>query len=671
MTRTSRKILCLLFVLLTALSSASPALAAEVRYMPDVTPEMSDASYWSALRKDASDVILTPEEIRAFNQDTIDASGTMVMDLKNAAERYDGIARNEAVRNSSKADAEYYFGWTYDPATKEIAEWDYYQKMIDNCIDPNAVKDMPVRYAIAVRRTVLQVFPSDDPIWDDPADTDFSYQALSAIRVNEPILIYNTSADGKYYLARISSCSGWVAAEDVALCANKEEWLSAWDIPADKLLVVYGNKEYTDASNTAPEVSRRMLTQGTTLELVTGLAPDQLVNNRYPYHNYVVYLPVRRSDGSYEKQMAMLPETARVSVGYLPLTQENIAMVALNNLGDAYGWGGMLDVEDCSGMVRTVYQCFGLDIARNGNWQWNMNIEKLDMKYMSLEEKQLILDGLPIGAALCFPGHEMMYLGKVDGKYYVVSTVSSIMSPDTGNRLRTRDVMINTLDVKRANGQTWLEALNMAFMPCYAKLEGKTYDFPMLQWYRDGVAHCLKNGLLPLKEDGSFGIGQTVTRAELANALWITAGRPETGTERVYMDIPEEHTARAAIVWAAETGVLPEKTSEAFAPEETVTREVVIGAIWRLEQIQELPVSAVPGEMGDYKDMDAVSEDSLPAFRWACGLGITVGTGNGQLSPDREVSREQLGMLLCRYSQLPREETAGQEDAADSLSEQP
>ena len=95
----------------------------------------------------------------------------------------------------------------------------------------------------------------------------------------------------------------------------------------------------------------------------------------------------------------------------------------------------------------------------------------------------MIIDELPLGAALCFSGHEMMYLGKENGKYYVISTVSSIMSPDTGKRLRTRDVMINTLDVKRANGQSWLQALNMAFMPCYAKLEGKTYDFPEVQWY--------------------------------------------------------------------------------------------------------------------------------------------------------------------------------------------
>ena len=47
----------------------------------------------------------------------------------------------------------------------------------------------------------------------------------------------------------------------------------------------------------------------------------------------------------------------------------------------------------------------------------------------------------------------MIYLGKVDGKYYVLSTASSIISQETGKKLRTRDVMINTLDVRRGSGK--------------------------------------------------------------------------------------------------------------------------------------------------------------------------------------------------------------------------
>lgn len=641
----SKRLLCSLAAFAVTVSLVQPALAG-VYYPQDVTAEMSEASYWADLQEGTRDVILTQEEIAAFNQDIAETEGTMVIDLKNADESFDGIAKNQAIQTSATADAKYYFGWTYG-GDGQKAEWAYYEKMIQNCMDPHATKNMPVRYGISVNRTVIQVFPSEEPILDDPADPDFDYQAISAVRFNEPLLIYSTSADGKYYLARISSCSGWIAAEDVALCADKAEWLSAWDIPADRRLVVYGNKVYTDASNSAPETARRMLTVGTELELVPDLEPDQLVNNRSPFHNYVVYLPVRRSDGTYEKQMALIPETAKVSEGYLPLTQENIAMVALNNLGDAYGWGGMMDVEDCSGLVRTVYSCFGLKISRNGNWQWNMNIEKVDMTNMSLEEKRLILDELPLGAALCFPGHEMFYLGKVDGKYYVLSAGSSMLSQATGKRLRTRDVMINTLDVRRANGNTWIGDLTKAFMPCYPITDGKVFDFPALRWYHDGIAYCLKNKLMTNHEDGTFGVSETASRAMIVTTLWRLAGSPSVDSGSVFADVAENAWYSDAATWAAAVGIV-NGADGLFNPGTSITREQLAAILYRYADVNDFDVSDT-GDLSKFTDRGTVSSWAQTATEWAVANGILSGKGGNTLVPKGNASRAEVAQILMNF----------------------
>ena len=647
----AKKCCGLILALAMTFSTAQPALAA-VSYMPDVTAEMSDASFWADYHEGYRDVILTPEEIKAFNTDTFLADGTMVMDLKSAAATYNGISRNASLVSSSTSDAQYYLSWTYDKDGNKT-DWAYFQEMIDNTQDPNAKEVMPTRYGIAVNRTIVQVFPSDKFLLDDPYDKDSDNMALSAVPVNEPLIIYNTSADGKYYLARIASCSGWVPAEDVALCADKEEWLSAWDLPSEELLVVYGNKVYTDRSYETPETSKRMLTTGTSLELVTDLVPDQRVGNRSPYHNYVVYLPVRNEDGSYRKELALIPEKAQVSIGYLPLTMENIAMVTLNHLGDAYGWGGMLDVEDCSGLVRTVYSCFGLEVARNGNWQWKMNMKKIDMTNMSLEEKCMILDEMPLGSALCFPGHEMIYLGKVDGKYFVISAVGTIMSPDTGKRLNTRDLMINTLDVKRANGKTWLEALDKAFMPCYATLNGKTYDFPDTQWYRSAVAYCMKNGILKNNADGTFGINDTATRAMVAEALYAAEGKPKTVTHCFFGDVGEAHPSRKAITWVSETGIMSGYDANTFGAADAITREQLASILWRYAAYKGYDISI--GENTNilsYADAFDISEYAIPAMQWACGAGIMSGDDNGSLTPKGTAEKVHLAQMMLKFSKL-------------------
>ena len=638
-----KKLISLLLSVSLALSLTATAFAS-VSYLPDVTAEMSNAAYWTQNAQDADRVLITREEIAQRNAASAAISDTMLKDMKNADTTFDGIARNKAIVTSAEADAKYYFGWTYGGDGKP-AEWSYYQKMIDNCVDRNARKVQNVRYGVAVKRTLLLTFPTSEPIWDDPADPDFNYLPLSSIRVNEPILIYTTSADGKYYLARISCCSGWVAAEDVAICRDKEEWLGAWDIPEDEVLVVCGSKVYTDASNTHPETAKRMLTFGTKLRSVDPASVSGLVNNRSPYHNYIVELPVRESDGSYRKALALIPETAKVSEGYLPLTQENIAALALNNLGDAYGWGGMMDVEDCSGLVRLIYECFGISVARNGNWQWNMPVPKIDMTNMSTEEKCMVLDRLPLGTALCFPGHELMYLGKVEGKYYVISTASKIADPYGSGILRTRGVMINTLDIRRANGHTWMQDLTKAMLHGCTE---ESWQLPQLMWYHDGVAFCLANGCMSTAEDGFFKPDEALTRGEAVQALWCLAGKPADAEESAADD------AEAALAWAQKQGILL-GGDDGIAAEQSVTREQLAALLHRYAKAQGMETPT--GPLGTYADACRISGYAAEAMSWACSEGIIRGTAEDMLLPDGTCTRAQFALMLQRFAEsLPTTE---------------
>ena len=332
---------------------ASMCVTSYGAYLPGVIPEMSRPDYWSAMQEDPGETLMTMEEITAQNCRNTAADGTNMFDLKNQPETIDGIAQREALLKSGQSDADYYLGWTYN-TRGEKADQAYYDAMIQNMQDPDALAVQPVEYAIAVNRTTLNTFPSGEAIMDDPADPDFDYQYLTGVRVNEPLVILGHSADGKFCLARSVCCPGWVPTEDIAICRDKTEWLEAWDFDPEKALVVWGSFT-TAASNYAPELSCRLLTQGTVLEQVELEDRNTLVNNRAAYNNYVVNMPVRRDDGSYEKKLCLIAESAQVSDGYLPLTKENISRVALSQLGSMYGWGGMLLADDCSGFIRNVF----------------------------------------------------------------------------------------------------------------------------------------------------------------------------------------------------------------------------------------------------------------------------------------------------------------------------
>ena len=93
-----------------------------------------------------------------------------------------------------------------------------------------------------------------------------------------------------------------------------------------------------------------------------------------------------------------------------------------------------------------------------------MPVKKYDMTDYTTKKKEAILDDLSLGSILFFPGHEMLYLGKVNGRYYVIDSVSSIMKPGTDQVQRVRSVIINPLDIKRRNGELWIESMNTAIV---------------------------------------------------------------------------------------------------------------------------------------------------------------------------------------------------------------
>lgn len=662
--RTVRSWAALLLCLCMMLSLGTSALGAS---MPGVTSEMSVPSFWSDLQRDPSALLMTPEEIAAQNAANIAEPGTNMTDLKNLPDTIDGIAQREALQKSGKADADYYLGWTFQTDGK-AADQNFYNRMIRNMADPRASKEQPLRYGIVVNRTTLHTFPSDAQILDDPADPEFDYQHLTGVRVNEPVVIYGTSADGNFYLVKSISCPGWVAKEDVAVCADKEEWLGAWDFAPEDTLVVWGT--YTTAlSLVAPEVSRRLLTQGTTLQRVELEDRNALVNNRAAYNNHVVYLPVRNDDGSYAKKLCLIAEHAEVSVGWLPMTQENISKAALAVLGDAYGWGGMMLTDDCSGYVRNIYKCFGLELARNTNWQQAMPLFQLNLTGLSDEMKAAAIQELPLGATLFFSGHEMLYLGCVDGKLYVVSAVSSIMNPDVeGKRQRARDVMINTLDVKRANGNTWLQSLTGADVPYYPadtgvlvpkeSEHGSVKLSPMIAPKGTTVTAAPEAekgyAIQSLTLTDANGVETSITEPTFAMPAGVNRVQAVFATKTLTVSNPKEFADVAAdawyhdaVQWAVTNGVTTGTGDTAFSPSASCTRAQAVTFLWRAAG-----APAPESETNPFKD---VAEDAYyhDAVLWAVEQKITNGTAADAFSPNEQCTRAQIAALLYRAAGSP------------------
>lgn len=195
---------------------------------------------------------------------------------------------------------------------------------------------------------------------------------------------------------------------------------------------------------------------GTKLELVKS---ENLHFNNYRtnWFNYTVKVPARNTDGSYCTKLALIPLNRDVHIGYLDYTRKNTLDLAFKYLGNRYGWGGSLNSRDCSELVMSVYSCFGFKLPRDVSTQSKIPTAQ-SLAGITDYEKSVILDKTPAGAILQFKGHEMLYLGKVDGKYYILNASGSININGVNTYINT--ITIYSLDVLRINGVSFYSSIN-------------------------------------------------------------------------------------------------------------------------------------------------------------------------------------------------------------------
>lgn len=192
--------------------------------------------------------------------------------------------------------------------------------------------------------------------------------------------------------------------------------------------------------------------------------------------------------------------------------------------------------------------------------------------------------------------------------------------------------------------------------------EGFQYD-----WYYDGVKFVYEKGLIKGYSGTTlFGVGDTLTRAQLATILYRNANpgvssdsRPSNTTDMPDVKGGEWYTA--GVNWAVENGVINGYADEqgnrfAFGPDDPVTFEQLITVLANCSaKSEDLPSAQESSKvLSSFKDGQSVSAWAQANMAWAVENGLVSGYDepDGQyLRPGEEVARERVAVILMRAFQ--------------------
>jgi hypothetical protein len=147
----------------------------------------------------------------------------------------------------------------------------------------------------------------------------------------------------------------------------------------------------------------------------------------------------------------------------------------------------------------------------------------------------------------------------------------------------------------------------------------------------------------------SVGAVSTYTFENVKKAHTITASFKEietadTETVNPFTDVETDDWFYENVLYVYENGLMTGTGSDMFNPDGTMTRAMIVTVLYRMS-----------GDTGSYTNTfsDVPSGEWYEqAAAWAAANGITSGTGDDSFSPNAEITREQLAVMLYNYAKL-------------------
>ena len=110
-------------------------------------------------------------------------------------------------------------------------------------------------------------------------------------------------------------------------------------------------------------------------------------------------------------------------------------------------------------------------------------------------------------------------------------------------------------------------------------------------WYAEEVLWASQRGIMGGYGNGRWGIGDPVTRQDMATILWRYEGEPTASAAGISDGDSVSAYASAAVNWAVSTGIVAPVSGTTFAPRDNATRAQIAAALMNYTMAQETTTS--------------------------------------------------------------------------------
>ncbi len=238
------------------------------------------------------------------------------------------------------------------------------------------------------------------------------------------------------------------------------------------------------------------------------------------------------------------------------------------------------------------------------------------------------------------------------GDYYVIpdGCCSNIERPDHDydNGKVTKATTKTTKGEKtytcKACGHTRIEPIS--------RVQDIFSDISGSEWYVEAVQYAYENDIMAGMGSG-FKPTANLSREQLTQMLYSVEGKPDVIGENPFSDVKEGVWYASSVLWAKQNGIADGKSDGSFGVGNPITRQDLAMMLYKYATLKGYKLNKDDSAITGYKDTNKVSAYAKDAMNWAVTNGIISGKSDKgapkaetRLDPAGKASRAECAAML-------------------------
>lgn len=168
-------------------------------------------------------------------------------------------------------------------------------------------------------------------------------------------------------------------------------------------------------------------------------------------------------------------------------------------------------------------------------------------------------------------------------------------------------------------------------------------------WATQSIDYVYAKGLMAGAEQNYFAPDDMLTRGMLVTTLYRAEGEPTVAKKATFADVSEDMYYASAVSWATENGIVNGISENAFAPDESITREQIAAIIYRYAAYKGIAPTGALAIGLDYDDTAQIADYATEGVMYCTLKGIMQGKGAGLFAPKDAATRAEIAAILQRF----------------------